>query len=432
MSRGVLRASLAVGFLAVLLLPGCASQLAPLYDEIVPTRIAPPVYEVLFPHYVQLCAVSQYRPRDGLPGGIPGHAVMYLKGACIDAESAFPLLRRCETRSHDWRSPGHGVGISVNRWFRNVNWVAVPGIPLFFFGNLERFERLTREHFDATVREAIELGIFEGVELKEYPNLGEERSLEDFVRHHSLGTDFALRFGRSVFCATLPIEEPMLDDMIEYLNGLNREYATGNADYNWSGYADNCVHTLRNTLAAAGVWEPKSVNLVKLRHLFNVAVPANEFVNLGWLATRHPLGDFDRIYRDEVQRQSLLDRAWLPMRHGALVESAGVHQSNDLYDTRFRIFVLEGPFGSRATRRAESLLNDARSTELDTNLRFFRERYRRILEERPEDGRRLRPRGRDYREARSRYYAYVEAQLADVERLLEQLEAIERERGPLY
>ena len=62
---------------------------------------------------------------------------------------------------------------------------------------------------------------------------------------------------------------------MDFLNGLNDEYASGKADYEWSGYADNCVHTLHNALAAAGVWKPKSVRATRLRQLSDLAVPAN-------------------------------------------------------------------------------------------------------------------------------------------------------------
>ena len=48
----------------------------------------------------------------------------------------------------------------------------------------------------------------------------------------------------------------MLDEVIAFLNDKNREYAEGDADYNWSVWADNCVHTLRNALAAANIWSP--------------------------------------------------------------------------------------------------------------------------------------------------------------------------------
>lgn len=76
---------------------------------------------------------------------------------------------------------------------------------------------------------------------------------EEFVAYSSLDTDLALQFARSVFCARVPVTEDMLVEIIDFLNQLNHEYATGEADYEWSGLSDSCVHTLRNALAAASV-----------------------------------------------------------------------------------------------------------------------------------------------------------------------------------
>ena len=84
----------------------------------------------------------------------------------------------------------------------------------------------------------------------------------------------------------------MLDEMIHFLNELNREFATGAVDYHWNGYHDNCVHTLRNALAAASIGEPISVWASKLRQIFHLAIPANEAINLAAPATRGPIDSY--------------------------------------------------------------------------------------------------------------------------------------------
>ena len=155
-------------------------------DEILLELRPDPDYDRLIPYYAELCAVSQFRSKLTGPGGVPGHAVMYLKGACRDEESPYPRLRRCRHTATDRYDPEHGAGVSVNRWFRNVNWIATPGARLFYEGNLDPGERLTRAHFDATIREVIDLGIYDGVELLEYPTDAPERSLEDFVKRQSV------------------------------------------------------------------------------------------------------------------------------------------------------------------------------------------------------------------------------------------------------
>jgi hypothetical protein len=151
-------------FTTLALLGGCGQHgtmsrfmLTP--DRIIIERRPDPVYDQLFPYYVELCATSQFVSSEKGRGGVTGHAVMYVKGACKDERAPFPQLRRCRTIATALDDPEHGAGISVGRWFRNVNWVAVPGYDLFFRGNLAPGERLTHAHFDATVREAIARGV---------------------------------------------------------------------------------------------------------------------------------------------------------------------------------------------------------------------------------------------------------------------------------
>jgi hypothetical protein len=420
-ARGATLALLA----AVLLGAGnCSQWLAPERDVVFPTLRPEPAYEVLFPSYVELCSVSQYRSQTKGMGGIPGHAVMYLKGACKDEEAPYPRLRRCRREATELDDPEHGAGVSVNRWFRNVNWVAVPGKELFFDGLLDPGDRLTQEHFDATRREAIERGVYRGVEFHDYPTEAEKRSLEEFVTYHSLATDFALRFSRTVFCARLPVTTEMLEEIVDFLNDLNREYATGAAEYRWSGYHDNCVHTLRNALAAASVWEPKSINVIKLRQLFHLAIPANEFANLAQLGTTGPLDDFGAVFRKDAWRDALLEFGWLPTRHGALLKILPVHQQNDLFDTTFRKFLLEGPLRRGTTRRVRELFSDPHHVELEANLEHFREVYEKILAGRRQAETASALRGDRRRTVRRRYDRYIEAQLSDVIQKLERLRAL--------
>ena len=100
-------------------------------ERIIVERRPDPAYDRLFPYYVELCATSQFRSKLKGEGGIAGHAVMYIKGACKDERASFPQLRRCHTAATEVDDPEHGVGVSVGRWFRNINWVAVPGYKLF-------------------------------------------------------------------------------------------------------------------------------------------------------------------------------------------------------------------------------------------------------------------------------------------------------------
>ena len=429
-----MKCRLFVAFVAVSasLLSGCGEDgvlsrfmLKP--DRIIIERRPDPVYEQLFPYYVELCATSQFRSKLKGEGGVAGHAAMYIKGACKDEKAPFPQLRRCRAAATELSDPEHGAGVSVGRWFRNVNWVAIPGYELFYQGNLKPGERLTQAHFEATVRDAIDKGVYKGVELHDYPTASAGAGLENFVENEGIGTDLALQFARSAFCARLPVIERMLDEVIAFLNDKNREYAEGEADYNWNVWADNCAHTLRNALAAANVWSPVSVWGVKFRQIFNLAVPANEFVNLAELGTRGNIDDYREIQQEGPQRDALHEFGWLPTRHGALLKTLPVHEPNDLYDTTFRLFTLQSPFRMGKTERAIDLLSDERFVKLDANLRYFRDKYDAILANHDERRDALASvRGTPYRRVERLYYDYIKVQRAEVEPMLQRVSSLER------
>jgi hypothetical protein len=419
--------------LMLALAPGCAAidQLfVPPTDQVVVTVRPDPIYEELVDTYIEMCAVSQYRPVKGVLGGIPGHAVMYLKGACFDEDAGYPRLRRCKGNTADRSSPEHGAGVSVNKWFKNVNWVATPGKKLFFDGDLGPYDMLDQAHYERTAQKAVDLGMYEGVEIHPIPGK-EDISTAEFVAYDSIGTDFALRFGRSAFCTRMPLWPEQLVQVMDYLNSLNDVYQSDKQEYNWSGYADNCVHTLHNAVAAAGVWKPKSVRAVKLRQLANIAVPANTFIDLADLANRYPIENLNKIRRDELQWHNLTERDWLPSGPGALVKSLAVHQENQLYDTKFRMLVQEGWFTAGNVKKARKLLVDGRYAQLDANLHYFRQRYDRILEKRKPNNWVDKLRGEDYRNDKAVYYAYIERRRKRLDELFDELAELDKKRARL-
>jgi hypothetical protein len=413
----------AVGFAG--LIAGCAHetvtarlQLKP--DNVIIERRPDAVYEKFFPYYVELCAASQFRSTlTGEGGGVAGHAILYLKGACKEDDAPFPQLRRCRAVATSLSDPEHGAGVSVNQMFKNVNWVAVPGYELVFDGGLAPGERLTRLRFEAVEREAIAKGVYKGVTFHRFQGVDTDTDLRDFLERAGIGTDLALRFARSVFCARLPVTPGMLDQIIAFLNDKNREYVEGEADYNWSAWADNCSHTMRNALAAANIWSPLSVRTTKIRQIFNLAIPANEFVNLAELMTGGDLEDYRTTLRDGPRRDAFHEFHWLPTRQGALLRTLPVHDPNDLFDTRFRLFTLQSPFLMGKTRRAIDLLSDERFVDLATNLRYFEERYDAILAQHDERRDAMASvRGTRFRRVERLYYDYIRSQRDAVRSML--------------
>jgi hypothetical protein len=188
------------------------------------------------------------------------------------------------------------------------------------------------------------------------------------------------------------------------------------------------VHTLHNAVAAAGIWKPKSVRAVKLRQMANMAVPANTFIELAQLANRYPVENLNKIRRDELQWKNLTERDWLPSSPGALVKSLSVHQENQLYDTKFRMLILEGWFTDGTTRKARELLVDGRFGSIDANLHYFRQRYDRILARRKPNNWIDKLRGEDYRRDKAAYYAYIERRRARLDELFGELATLDKKR----
>jgi len=381
-------------------------------------------YEKVYPYHAAICAVSRIRANFAAAGGVPGHAVMYLQGVCKDESAPYPRLKLCPPEVAAAGGPQAGLGVSVNKTFKNVNWMAVPDRRLFFNGNLAPGERLDKARVLQTLEEAYEAGIWDGIEVHDTyrPAEGDRDAAVYLLASESIGTDVALLFGRHVFCATLPMPRERLARVVDFLNDLNDEYATGEAEYNWSGYADNCSHTLRNALAAAEVWRETPVRINKLRQFFNLSIPSNEMINLAKRANGYKLEDFDALFADAQLRNALLEHGWLPTRHGALVLYKAIHRPNEIYNTQAQILIHEVPLLRPLSRNIDAMYRDINFTEIEENLRFYKRRYEAILGQRPDDWESAAESGAKYAVARKRYYEAIAEQLEDVEAKLAQLE----------
>lgn len=393
--------------LVVFLAAGCGalgSWVAPESNRLIVNRTPSSDYDAIYPRYAELCGVGQYRRADGSEGGVPGHAVIYLKGACLDPDSSQPRLVPCEKTATTWDDPEHGVGLSVNGSFENASWVATPGMDLFFFGNLRPDDVLDRDRRDRTLQAELDAGVFRGVTWRDRSG----RSPRDLVAERSLGSDFALTFGSSVSCARVPITAAMLAKIIDFLNGLNREYAAGAAHYDWSGIHENSAYVLHNSLAAAGVWDPVPVGGFGSR-----PVPADQLIDLAQRVAEFPLEDPQAIREDPAARRSLEQEDWLPARHGALVRTWYVHQKNKLFEPKLRLFALRGVGTGGKYELLKELGEAPQYTDPGAGLVFFEERYNRIL-----NGGALYDPDED-RAWWTRYIEYIERQLADVRAKLE-------------
>jgi len=411
-------ASILIIFSALIFFPACTVTQKSLVE-----RNPDPEYDKFYPYHIELCAISKIDSHDGsVKGGIPGHAAMFLKGACWDDKAPYLAIKMCDPNEVDMTGSDAGVGVSVNVRPKNVNWIVAPGKDLFFNGYLKKSDRLTEEFREETYRKIIDLGIFKGIELHERfkKEIKPGETQEQYLARKTVGTDMALIYGRSVACSLLPVTEGMMEKMVIHLNDINLQYYKGKAEYSWSGISDNCAHLVHNALAAADVWSAKSINTYKALQMVNLSVPVNEVFDLILLTNKNSLTRVRQIYRNRVKRKSLLEHNWLPIRHGALIKSLQVHQNNDLYDKTVRVFYLKLPGLELKERIIRGMGRKKRYSDMKENLLHFQKRYEAVLKRRHDDFDSNADKD-SFSYMAKKYFEYVEMQLADVNEKLEYL-----------
>jgi hypothetical protein len=351
------------------------------------------VYDSLFPCYVEVCAVTQYQQKGAKPGGWGGHATLFLSGAEIDTGAVYPRLRLVASGT-DLSSPDSGVGISVNKIFDNVTWVAIPGRDEFFRGGLAPADTLDEPFYEAAVHKATAAGWFAGIRIKDEVMRQRPKgtSGEEFIVRHSIGTDFALNFARTAYCARLPMTREAMGNVIAYLNGANE--TAQKSGYTWNIYTNNCSHVAHNAVAAAGVWDPKvargpgKLNIAKdvlsvakalaLSQMSDFSFPANNFVRLYEAGNERPIDDALAAFRNHDVRRTMND-GWMGTGPGALIGTSPMHDAarNRMFAPGRDPFLFSVPMLWDKEDKFRKLTREAPSivTDLGANLLHFRDRY---------------------------------------------------------
>ena len=354
-------------------------------------------YNALFPYSVEVCAVTQFHQMGAKPGGWGGHATLFINGAAIDPGASYPRLRLVADGT-DLSDPDAGTGISVNKIFDNVTWVAIPGRDEFFRGGLANDQTLDSDFYEAAIKKATTAGWFKGIAIKDA--LMRERSSaanpEEFIVQHSIGTDFALNFARTAYCARLPMSRNAIAKVIAYLNSANE--SAQQSGYIWNMYTNNCSHVAHNALAAAGVWDPKvargpgAINVARdvvsvaralaLSQMSDFSFPANNFVRLYEAGNERPIDDALSAFRNHDVRRTMND-GWITTRPGALIASYPIHDAarNQMFSPGRDPFLFSVPMLWDKAETFKRLTRDAPAivTDLHSNLAHYRERYEETL-----------------------------------------------------
>jgi hypothetical protein len=361
------------------------------------TTPAERAYNSLFPYSVEVCAVTQFHQIGAKPGGWGGHATLFINGAEIEPGASYPRLRLVAAGT-DLSDPDSGTGISVNKIFDNVTWVAIPGRGAFFRGGLALEQTLNQDFYEAAIQRATTDGWFAGIRVKEAVMRQRPKAMrpEEFIVRHSIGTDFALGFARTAYSARLPVSRGAVGKVIAYLNGANE--GAQQSGYVWNMYTNNCSHVAHNALAAAGVWDPKvarapgAVNVVRdvlsvakalaLRQMSDFSFPANNFVRLYEAGNERPIDDALAAFRNHDVRRTMED-GWTSTGPGALIATYPIHDAsrNEMFAPGRDPFVFSVPVLWDKADKFEMLTRHAPSivTDLGANLAYYRERYAQTL-----------------------------------------------------
>jgi len=256
---------------------------------------------------------------------------------------------------------------------------------------------------------------------------------EEFILRHSIGTDFALNFARTAYCARLPMSRDAIGKVIAYLNSVNE--SAQKSGYTWNMYTNNCSHVVHNALAAAGVWDPKVARgpgvidvardvasvarALVLSQMSDFSFPANNFVRLYEAGNTRPIDDALLAFRNHDVRRTMND-GWITTAPGALIATYPIHDAsrNQLFAAGRDPFLFSVPMlwdkadtFKMLTRHAPSIV-----TDLAANLAHYRERHLNTLANQRslEDEARLLNGTEDkdaFRSFYDRFYAQIAAEL---------------------
>jgi hypothetical protein len=356
-----------------------------------------------------------------------------VNGAEIETGAGYPRLRLAAAGT-DLSDADSGIGISVNKIFDNVTWAATPGRDEFFRGGLAPEQTLDEGFYEAAIQKATSAGWFAGIGIKDEVTrqMLPAMPAAEFVVRHSIGTDFALNFARTAYCARLPMSREALGEVIAYLNGVNE--SAQKSGYTWNMFTNNCSHVAHNALAAAGVWDPKvvrgpgAIDVVKdvlsvvralVGQMSDLSFPANNFVRLYEAGNERPIDDVVAAFRNHDVRRTLED-GWMSTGPGALIATYPMHDAsrNRMFAPGRDPFLFSVPVFwdkedkfKKLTRATPSIV-----TDLAENLASFRDRYAKTLANQrtvddelgklQEDGNEP-----DFRAFHARFYGYIADEL---------------------
>lgn len=338
-------------------------------------------YEDHFPTYFEYCSGTQWKRQNGDEGGSPGHGFVYIHGLCKDYRSEYPQVIPCSEVSAELRQkyPHEGVGISLDKNFVNVMWVAVPGREFMLNGN-RKPQPMMMADVEAQVKKVIELKIFNEVKSKSDKLSGYTFGTPEYVAAISLdtlGTDHAPNWARELHCVKIPALTESLPKVAEFLNQSNNQYRTGK-EYEWSKLANNCVHISINASHVMGISKSIKTDQKHIKLLSNMALPSNGFMMYADLAVT------GKVPSVRLLSKVLPKKGFYPAQVGSIMEVHKAFPTGEYFNTD-HLKVLTAPRVKKphrlleTPRKYEEKFMTAQTSNLKANAEMWIERYEGLI-----------------------------------------------------
>lgn len=350
---------------------------------LVVSSIALASYEAHFPTYFEYCTGTQWKLQNGEVGGSPGHGFSYIHGLCKDYRSSYPQVIPCSEVSAELKAkyPHEGVGISLDKNFSNVMWIAVPGRDFMLNGNVER-KAINEADVAVHVATINKLKIFDEVisksdKMKDLTP-GTPEYL-DAIARDTLGTDHAVNWARELHCVKIPATSESLKEVTTFLNNSNNQYKTG-PGYEWSKLSNNCVHLSVNQSHAMGISKELKLDQKHIKMVMNMALPANGFLMYADLAV------LAKMPSNKLLSKVLPEKGFYQAQVGSIMEAHPAYPSGEVFKTD-ELSVLTAPrllkpFKLLATpRKYEKKYMTPANSELKANAEMWIERYEALIDD---------------------------------------------------
>lgn len=296
------------------------------------TTFGSPTYDDLFPYYAEVCGLTRM-----VGGGPGGHAVIYLKGACLNHEAGYPQIRFCDPQKLET-----GTLLSIDRSFKNAEWVGIENREFAIHGLLKPEDPFDLSRLSLITRYAYHAHFFQGIQTYDNSKRIPADDHEYIVARQALGTDYAITLARKGSCWKIPVSVEQLGSMIQKANQLNSDHLDPKSPYRWNALGNNCSHFIINLLAAAHILKPIKTGAFFPANLFlnvpassyQIAAPSTLMVKLGRKIKKKAIPSVVKAFRNKTIRVALQTYGRLPIQHGTILEVLKFHHHGN---ERFRL-----------------------------------------------------------------------------------------------